>query len=97
METLPLPNGMCHLSAIRAGDRPSMTGVSFGRQWLMTFGTSCASEEGANSPHGPNGLTTDRQTYFNQLNVDQLSGGETRHFFFDPLQVVGSRWVQLVL
>eukprot|EP00959_Pyramimonas_sp_CCMP1952_P329270 6893474-Pyramimonas_sp.AAC.1 len=29
----------------------------------MTFGTSRASEESAhNSPHGPNGLTTDRQT-----------------------------------
>eukprot|EP00976_Prorocentrum_cordatum_P039045 794060-Prorocentrum_minimum.AAC.2 len=32
----------------------------FGRQWLMTFGTSLASKEGTHSPHGPNGLTTDR-------------------------------------
>eukprot|EP00959_Pyramimonas_sp_CCMP1952_P014101 298422-Pyramimonas_sp.AAC.2 len=28
----------------------------------MTFGTSRASEKDAHSPHGPNGLTTDRQT-----------------------------------
>eukprot|EP00976_Prorocentrum_cordatum_P113622 1195728-Prorocentrum_minimum.AAC.4 len=28
----------------------------------MTFGTSRASEEGAHSPHGPNGLTTDSVT-----------------------------------
>eukprot|EP00976_Prorocentrum_cordatum_P061384 1176280-Prorocentrum_minimum.AAC.2 len=38
------------LSAIRADDRPSTTRVSFERQWLMTFGTSRASEEGAHSP-----------------------------------------------
>eukprot|EP00959_Pyramimonas_sp_CCMP1952_P384465 8057467-Pyramimonas_sp.AAC.2 len=34
--------------------RDATTGVSFGRQWLTTFGTSRASEKGAHSPHGPN-------------------------------------------
>eukprot|EP00959_Pyramimonas_sp_CCMP1952_P043584 911210-Pyramimonas_sp.AAC.1 len=38
----------------------------------MTFGTSRASEEGAHSPHRPNGLTTDSQTDRCGADVDEL-------------------------
>eukprot|EP00959_Pyramimonas_sp_CCMP1952_P020028 422971-Pyramimonas_sp.AAC.3 len=48
--TFPVSTNGCSLSAIRADDRPSITGVSFGRQRLMTCGTSRAFEEGAHSP-----------------------------------------------
>eukprot|EP00976_Prorocentrum_cordatum_P094884 1189962-Prorocentrum_minimum.AAC.5 len=52
----------CSLPAIRADDRPSMKGVSFERQWLIIFGPSRISEEGAHSPTAQTDRQKDRQT-----------------------------------